>query len=123
MGELPSNIGLLSKLKKLDLYQNNLKMLPVGMAKMSQLRWLDVKGNPLNTSIASVAGDCLDDAGCRKCAKSVVEAMKGVQAELEEVKQKKLKEEKLLAQKKKKEKEMEEKIQKDRILKEKKKKS
>jgi len=117
--ELPSNIGLLSKLKKLDLYQNNLKMLPVGMAKMSQLRWLDVKGNPLNTSIASVAGDCLDDAGCRKCAKSVVEAMKDVQAELEEVKQKKLKEEKLLAQKKKKEKEMEEKIQKDRILKEK----
>ena len=117
--ELPNNIGLLIKLKKLDLYQNNLKMLPVGMAKLNQLKWLDIKGNPLNTSISSVAGDCLDDAGCRKCAKSVVEAMKDVQAEMEMVKQKKLKEEKLISQKIQKEKEVREKLEKERKLKEK----
>ena len=117
--ELPNNIGLLIKLKKLDLYQNNLKMLPVGMAKMNQLKWLDIKGNPLNTSISSVAGDCLDDVGCKKCALSVVEAMKDVQAELERVKQKKLKEEQLITQKLHEEKEVREKLEKERRLKEK----
>ena len=41
------------------------------MFKMKKLTWLDLKDNPLDKELKSVAGDCLDEKQCKKCAKDV----------------------------------------------------
>ena len=38
---------------------------------MKKLTWLDLKDNPLEKELKSVAGDCLDERQCKKCAKDV----------------------------------------------------
>ena len=38
---------------------------------LQNLKWLDLKDNNLVEPLNSVAGDCLDDAQCKKCAKNV----------------------------------------------------
>ncbi|XP_013378891.1 leucine-rich repeat-containing protein 59, partial [Lingula anatina] len=87
--EIPSNIGLLQKLEHLDLLGNQLTTLPVGMCYLKKLKWLDLKDNPLSENLKQVAGDCLDEVQCRRCAQNMVAYMKKVQSELDRQKQKK----------------------------------
>ncbi len=35
------------------------------------LKWLDLKDNPLEASLAKAAGDCLDEKQCKQCATKV----------------------------------------------------
>lgn len=72
---LPLAFGNLINLKHLDLFANNLKLLPVSLKNLNKLKWLDLKDNPLHKSFRNVAGDCLDDAQCRKCADSVSKSL------------------------------------------------
>ncbi|XP_054722153.1 leucine-rich repeat-containing protein 59-like isoform X2 [Uloborus diversus] len=90
--ELPSNFGNLFNLQTLDLYENQLRTLPVSFCRLKNLRWLDLKNNPLDTRLKAVAGDCIDDKQCQKCAKQVVSFMQSIDSDLEREKQKKLKE-------------------------------
>ena len=60
-------------LQYLDLFQNELTTLPVSMCQLDRLRWLDVKDNPIHETLKAVAGDCLDEAQCKTCAKNVSE--------------------------------------------------
>ena len=41
------------------------------MCRMSKLRWLDVKDNPIHEALQEVAGDCLNEKQCMDCAKGV----------------------------------------------------
>lgn len=68
---LPENFGDLHKLQHVDLYSNKLTTLPVSFHRLDKLRWLDVKDNQLSDPLKSVAGDCLDDVQCKRCAKKV----------------------------------------------------
>ena len=68
---LPHDFGDLSNLQHLDLLGNKLQLLPVSMFKLKKLVWLDVKDNPLEKELKTVAGDCLDEKQCKKCAKDV----------------------------------------------------
>ena len=43
----------------------------MGLFHLKNLEWLDVKDNPLEEPIKSIAGDCLDAKQCRACAKKV----------------------------------------------------
>ncbi len=71
LSKLPENFGALNNLQYVDLFSNKLTSLPVSFSRLKNLRWLDVKGNQLNDHLREVAGDCLDDIQCKKCAKSV----------------------------------------------------
>ena len=46
-------------------------MLPVSFARLTNLKWLDLKENPLEPYLKKVVGDCLDDKQCKTCAKRV----------------------------------------------------
>lgn len=35
------------------------------------LRWLDLKDNPLEPDLAKAAGDCLDEKQCKQCSSKV----------------------------------------------------
>ena len=54
-------------------------------------KWLDLKDNPLNPALKQAAGDCLDEAQCKKCAANVLKLMKQVAAEEERRRQIELK--------------------------------
>ncbi len=73
---LPKNFGRLVNLKHLDLLSNDLEVLPFSFSELKSLQWLDLKNNPLNPQLKQVAGDCLDEAQCKKCAVNVVRYMK-----------------------------------------------
>jgi hypothetical protein len=47
------------------------------------IKWLDLKNNPLTNDLKKLAGDCLDEAQCKKCAINVIKYIK-VQAADEE---------------------------------------
>ncbi|XP_014779259.1 leucine-rich repeat-containing protein 59, partial [Octopus bimaculoides] len=81
--ELPDDFGSLVNLKHLDLLGNQLTLLPLTFGELAKLKWLDVKDNPLNPVLHSVAGDCLNDAECRKCASLLVSYMKQFRADFE----------------------------------------
>ena len=57
--------------------------LPVSFYQLKELRWLDLKNNPLVATLQEAAGDCLDDKGCQDAAKKVVKLMTVVNTELE----------------------------------------
>ena len=38
---------------------------------LQNLKWLDLKDNPLETELAKAAGDCLDEKQCKQCASKV----------------------------------------------------
>lgn len=49
--------------------------LPLSLGQLSNLRWLDLKDNPLVPVLAEVVGPCLDTAQCQKAARAVVPFM------------------------------------------------
>ena len=69
--KLPDDMGRLVKLQHLDLLGNQLVHIPVSFCRLKNLKWLDLKDNPLDPKLKKVAGDCLNDAECKKCATQV----------------------------------------------------
>ncbi|KAH3839570.1 hypothetical protein DPMN_113002 [Dreissena polymorpha] len=43
----------------------------MSLHQLKSLKWLDLKDNPLVPELRKVAGDCLDEAQCKKCATDV----------------------------------------------------
>lgn len=84
---LPDNIGSLVNLKSLDLLGNELKTLPASFGELKALQWLDLKDNPLDLDLKKYAGECNDEAQCKKCAINVVRFMKQIAAEEERKRQ------------------------------------
>lgn len=68
---LPANFGYLQNLKSLDLLGNQLINLPSSFAELKSLQWLDLKENPLESELKRAAGDCNNEADCRRCATNV----------------------------------------------------
>lgn len=96
---LPDDLGNLASLKHLDLYNNKLSVLPVSFSHLRSLKWLDLKDNPLEAVLAKAAGDCLDEKQCKQCATQVLQHMRGLQDEVDRVRQKRLLREKELERK------------------------
>ena len=71
LSSLPDNFGYLQNLQHIDLLGNRLSILPVTFWELKKLKWLDLKDNPLKEDLKKVAGDCLDEAQCKKCAVNV----------------------------------------------------
>lgn len=69
--ELPMDFGHLVNLERLDLYCNNLTALPTSFIHLKKLTWLDLKGNPIQTLLPDVVGNCLSAQECKQCAHSV----------------------------------------------------
>ena len=46
--------------------------LPLSLSELKNLRWLDLKENPLTPAVASIAGPCSDLSECQTCARNVV---------------------------------------------------
>ncbi|KAA0725051.1 E3 ubiquitin ligase RNF157 [Triplophysa tibetana] len=63
---------------EVDLSLSNLTEVPV---KELSLKWLDLKDNPLEATLAKAAGDCLDEKQCKQCASMVLQHMKVLQEE------------------------------------------
>jgi CCR4-NOT transcription complex subunit 6 len=51
--ELPEELGMLSNLKKLLLFDNNIRTLPYEMGYLYRLETLGIEGNPLNDVLKS----------------------------------------------------------------------
>lgn len=84
---LPDNFGSLINLKTLDLLGNNIVTLPSCFSELKSLQWLDLKENPLEAELRKAAGECGDEAQCKRCAINVVKYMKQVAAEEERQRQ------------------------------------
>ncbi|XP_074463689.1 leucine-rich repeat-containing protein 59 isoform X3 [Larus michahellis] len=56
----------------------------------TNLKWLDLKDNPLDPVLAKVAGDCLDEKQCKQAAVKVLQHMKAIQSEQDRQRQRKL---------------------------------
>ncbi|XP_053939432.1 leucine-rich repeat-containing protein 59 isoform X2 [Cuculus canorus] len=54
------------------------------------LKWLDLKDNPLDPVLAKVAGDCLDEKQCKQAAVKVLQHMRAIQSEQDRQRQRKL---------------------------------
>ena len=91
---LPRNFGALTNLKNLDLLGNKLTKLPSSFGELKSLQWLDLKNNPLNPELKKLAGDCLNEADCRKCATNIIKHCKLLASEEERQKQIELKKQK-----------------------------
>ncbi|KAK3758287.1 hypothetical protein RRG08_004109 [Elysia crispata] len=83
LSELPHDFGQLENLQQLDLLGNNLRTLPRSFCMLRKLRWLDLKDNPLEEGLKKNAGDCLDEAQCRKCATRILMYMTDLDEQLE----------------------------------------
>ena len=68
--------------------------MPVSFYQLKELRWLDLKNNPLVPTLAEAAGNCLDAKECHEAAKKVVKLMAMVHSELEKKRIQDLEEEK-----------------------------
>uniref|UniRef100_A0A8V1AED4 Leucine-rich repeat-containing protein 59 n=1 Tax=Gallus gallus TaxID=9031 RepID=A0A8V1AED4_CHICK len=97
--QLPVDFGRLVSLQHLDLLNNRLVTLPVSFAQLKpplhhpflqNLKWLDLKDNPLDPVLAKVAGDCLDEKQCKQAAVRVLQHMKVIQSEQDRERQRKL---------------------------------
>ncbi|KAM7381263.1 hypothetical protein PAMA_012215 [Pampus argenteus] len=96
---LPDDLGNLVNLQHLDLYNNKLTTLPVSFSQLRSLKWLDLKDNPLEPVLAKAAGDCLDEKQCKQCSSKVLQHMRGIQDEVDRVREKRLLREKELEKK------------------------
>ena len=47
------------------------QLLPLNLGQLNNLKWLDVKDNPLEGELKDVAGDCLDEKECNAAARQV----------------------------------------------------
>ncbi|VDK74831.1 unnamed protein product [Litomosoides sigmodontis] len=50
--------------------------LPLSFGELASLKWLDLKGNPMELELSQAAGDCLDEKGCKTAALNVVRLMR-----------------------------------------------
>ncbi|MCP9257364.1 Leucine-rich repeat-containing protein 59 [Dirofilaria immitis] len=50
--------------------------LPLSFGELASLKWLDLKGNPLELELSQAAGDCSDETGCKMAALNVVQLMR-----------------------------------------------
>uniref|UniRef100_A0A8B9NR99 Leucine-rich repeat protein SHOC-2 n=1 Tax=Apteryx owenii TaxID=8824 RepID=A0A8B9NR99_APTOW len=57
---------------------------------LQNLKWLDLKDNPLDPVLAKVAGDCLDEKQCKQAAVKVLQHMRAIQSEQDRERQRKL---------------------------------
>lgn len=64
--------------------------LPLSFCELHNLKWLDLKDNPLKPALRKVAGDCLNHKECEAAARNVKEYLKKLQTEMENEKQEKL---------------------------------
>lgn len=58
--------------------------LPLSLSELKNLRWLDLKENPLTEAVASVAGPCSNVRECQVCARSIVTYLSTVKVVIEE---------------------------------------
>lgn len=73
---------------------SQLEDLPLTFCQLPSLKWLDLKGNPLNPSLRKVAGDCLNQRECETAARNVIAYLQKLQIQMETEKQEKLRKEK-----------------------------
>ena len=45
--------------------------MPVSCVQLKALKWLDLKGNPIQTLLPDVVGNCLNPEECKQCADNV----------------------------------------------------
>lgn len=64
--------------------------LPLSLSELKNLRWLDLKENPLTPSVSSIAGPCSNAEECKNCARNVVEYLNNVKRSVEEEKLRRL---------------------------------
>lgn len=60
--------------------------LPLSLSELKNLRWLDLKENPLTPAVASVAGPCSNLKECQACARNIVAYLSQVKLTIEEEK-------------------------------------
>merc|ERR1712168_1710264 len=84
---------------------NKIVSLPLSFGELENLRWLDLKDNPLEPHLAAVTGDCLDKKQCTNAAKQVCVYMRTLADAHEKALEKKKKKKDNLDEKKKKKKE------------------
>ncbi|XP_074778366.1 leucine-rich repeat-containing protein 59 isoform X1 [Athene noctua] len=84
-----SSVEIISHLLKTPLTTVLLQP-PLYRSFLQNLKWLDLKDNPLDPVLAKVAGDCLDEKQCKQAAVKVLQHMKAIQSEQDRQRQRKL---------------------------------
>lgn len=64
--------------------------LPLSLSELKNLRWLDLKENPLTPAVASIAGPCSNLSECQACARNVVNYLSQVKITVEEEKSRRI---------------------------------
>lgn len=67
--------------------------LPLSFCQLPHLKWLDLKGNPLNPTLKKVVGDCLNQKECESAARKVIGHLKRLQAQVEMEREEKMRQE------------------------------
>ncbi len=62
----------------------------MSFSHLKNLKWLDLKNNPLGDALQKAAGPCITPADCATCAKRVVSLMQSIQSHQERERQKQL---------------------------------
>lgn len=57
--------------------------LPLSLSELKNLRWLDLKENPLTPAVASIAGPCSNLSECQICARNIVNYLSHVKITIE----------------------------------------
>uniref|UniRef100_A0A8C6NCM6 Uncharacterized protein n=1 Tax=Melopsittacus undulatus TaxID=13146 RepID=A0A8C6NCM6_MELUD len=85
-----TSVEILSHLLEMCLLDLCLSSPPLYHSCLQNLKWLDLKDNPLDPVLAKVAGDCLDEKQCKQAAVKVLQHMKAIQSEQDRQRQRKL---------------------------------
>lgn len=56
----------------------------MSFGRLTSLKWLDLKNNPLVPALQEIAGPCQDTVQCQNCAKRVVQVLADSQRRLDE---------------------------------------
>lgn len=65
---------------------HQISRLPLSMGDLKNLKWLDLKDNPLTPAVASVAGPCSNTTECQQCARSIVSYLTYISRTIEDEK-------------------------------------
>lgn len=65
-------------------YNLQISRLPLSLSELKNLRWLDLKENPLTETVASVAGSCSNISECQACARNIVTYLSTIKLYVEE---------------------------------------